>query len=182
MRIRIITFTATLLLASRVGLAQTPAAPASQPSVPAPTAPPVGTVDFGFRGTDTDADSARYERYRDLRTGAASRFTFTKETGSYFADANAFNVGYRDQRYALNYSRTKTRFSFLFDSVPTNYGYLTYSPWAVNDAGVLTLDLAARQQVQNRTAVGVPCAPGGPPAACNTPAQASQALANRSIF
>ena len=30
--------------------------------------PPSGLVDFGFRGTDTDVDDARYERYRDLRS------------------------------------------------------------------------------------------------------------------
>jgi MtrB/PioB family decaheme-associated outer membrane protein len=32
------------------------------------------------------------------------------------------------------------------------------------------------------TAVGVPCAPGAPPASCSTPALAAQALANRSIY
>src|SRR5215212_4614553 len=92
MRIHTLIVAAALLLASRTGLAQTPAPPASLPSVPGPTAPSFGTVDFGVRGTGTDQDTARYERYRDLRTGAASRFTFAKETASYAANANAFNV------------------------------------------------------------------------------------------
>jgi hypothetical protein len=190
MRIRTFAFCAALLLAPRVihaqppwlSTGQTPAPPASQPSVPETTAPERGLFDFGYRGTDTDDDEARYERYRDLRNGAASRFTFAQETTSYAASANAFNIGYRDQRYGLDYARSKTRFAFQYDSIPINYGYLTYSPWTVNDSGVLTLDLAARQQVQNRLAVGVPCAPGGPPAACSNPTQAAAALANRSIF
>jgi MtrB/PioB family decaheme-associated outer membrane protein len=36
--------------------------------------------------------------------------------------------------------------------------------------------------VQNRIAVGVPCAPGAPPAACGNPTQAAAALTNRSIY
>ena len=56
------------------------------------------------------------------------------------------------------------------------------SPWTVGDNGVLTLNPTVRQQVQNRTAVGVPCAPGAPPAACGNPTQAAAALTNRSIY
>jgi MtrB/PioB family decaheme-associated outer membrane protein len=36
--------------------------------------------------------------------------------------------------------------------------------------------------VQDRVAVAVPCAPGAPPANCNTPAAAAAALQNRSIY
>jgi MtrB/PioB family decaheme-associated outer membrane protein len=173
---------AVLLLGAGTALAQTPASPATQPAAPGPTAPTLGTLDFGFRGTDADVDEARYERYRDLRTGAASRFTFAKETTSYAVDAGAFNLGYHDQEYALTYDRRRTSVSFDWDSIPTNFSYLSYSPWTVGDDGVLTLAPAARQQVQNRAAVGVPCAPGGPPATCNSPTTAAQALANRSIY
>jgi MtrB/PioB family decaheme-associated outer membrane protein len=183
MRTRLLIGIATLLLCSRIGMAQTPAKPPPQaPAPPAAIVPSLGSIDFGFRGTGTDVDEARYERYRDLRTGAASRFQVGKETPTYWVDAKAFNIGYRDQRYVLDYDRSKVDFSFLWDSIPTNFSYLTVSAWTVGDDGVLTISPALRQQVQNRTAVGVPCAPGGPPAACNNPTNVALALANRSIY
>ena len=172
-----------LLLSSRLMMAQTGQKPPIQPpAAPGPTVPSLGSIDFGFRGTDTDIDGARYERYRDLRNGAASRFLYAKETSSYFVDAGAFNIGYRDQQYKLRYDRNKLNFRFLWDSIPTNLSYMSVSPWTVSDNGVLTISSSLRQQVQNRTAVGVPCAPGAPPASCGNPTQAAQALANRSIY
>jgi MtrB/PioB family decaheme-associated outer membrane protein len=183
MRSRLMCGAGALLLVSRLAVAQTPAKPQPQaPVAPGPTVPSVGSIDFGFRGTDTDVDGARYERYRDLRTGAASLFQYGKETTSYFVNATAYNVGYRDQRYGLRYDRSKLNFGFLWDSIPTNFSELTVSPWTVNDDGVLTISPTIRQQVQNRTAVGVPCAPGAPPAACGNPTQAGAALVNRSIY
>jgi hypothetical protein len=66
-----------------MGTAQTPAKPPPQPpAAPATAVPSLGSIDFGFRGTETDVDEARYERYRDLRNGAASRFLFGKETAT----------------------------------------------------------------------------------------------------
>ncbi len=47
---------------------------------------------------------------------------------------------------------------------------------------MLTLDDNAQKAVQAKLAVGVPCAPGAPPAACGNPAQAALAKANRSIY
>jgi MtrB/PioB family decaheme-associated outer membrane protein len=172
-----------LLLGSRLATAQTTPKPQVQPpAVPGPTAPLLGMIDFGFRGTTTDEDGDRYERYRDLRNGAASLFHFGKETSTYFADASAFNIGYRDQQYKLRYDRHKLNFNFLWDSIPLNYSDLTVSPWTVGDDGVLTISSALRQQVQSKTAVGVPCAPGAPPASCSNPTQAAAALNNRSIY
>jgi MtrB/PioB family decaheme-associated outer membrane protein len=69
--------------------------------------------------------------------------------------------------------------SFTWDSIPLNYSNMSFSAWSVNKSGVLTIDPALRTQVQNRTAVGVPCAP---PAACSNPTNATQALTNRSIY
>ena len=182
MRSRLISAT-VLLLASRIATAQTPPKPQpQQPTAPGPTVPSLGSIDFGFRGTDTEIDAAQYERYRDLRTGAASLFHLGKETASYFVNASAYNIGYRDQQYKLRYDRSKVNFGFLWDSIPTNFDYLTVSPWTVGDDGVLTISPTIRQQVQNRTAVGVPCAPGAPPAACGNPTQATAALTNRSIY
>ena len=180
MRRQLIVVALALALAPRPITAQTPSP--AQPAAPAPMTQPSGEVDFGLRLTDAEVDEARYERYRDLRNGAASRFKFGKQTDTYVLDASAFNVGYRDQRYKVNYDRGKMQFGFLWDSIPTNFSYMSYSAWTVNDNGTLTIDPALRQQVQNRTAVGVPCAPGAPPAACSNPTNATQALTNRSIY
>ena len=183
MRNRLMIGAGVLLLSSQIATAQTVSKPQAQPpAAPGGTVPWVGTVDFGFRGTSTDLDAARYERYRDLRSGAGSMFQVGKETSSYFVDASAFNIGYRDQQYKLRYDRHRLNFGFLWDSVPLNYSYMTVSPWAVGSDGVLTISQTVRQQVQNRTAVGVPCAPGGPPAACGNPSQSAAALTNRSIY
>ena len=185
MRNRLTILTAALLLASAsLALAQAP-----QQAAPVAPAPSLGSFDFGYRGTSTDGDEARYERYRDLRNGVDSRFLFSKETGDYLFDIKAFNIGYRDQRYSAGYASKKIQFSFLWDSIPLNYSYMTLTPWNVGDNGVLTLDPAARQAVQGPTnaandgrAVGVPCAPGAPPAACSNPTTADQAKNARSIY
>ena len=77
-------------------------------------------------------------------TGAASLFEFSKETESYFTTASAFNVGYRDQQYKVDYQRSKVDFRFLWDSIPTNFSELTVSPWTVSDDGVLTHQIRRR--------------------------------------
>ncbi|HEX8027630.1 MAG TPA: MtrB/PioB family outer membrane beta-barrel protein [Vicinamibacterales bacterium] len=181
MRIHTMSVAVALALIARTAAAQG-ASPAQPAAPPAPMVQPLGELDLGVRVTDAEADEARYERYRDLRSGAASRFRFGKQTDQYVFDASAFNIGYRDQQYRVGFDRDKLQTSFLWDSIPTNYSYLSYSAWTVDDAGVLTIDPALRRQVEARTAVGVPCAPGAPPAACSNPTTATQALTNRSIY
>jgi hypothetical protein len=76
-----------------------PATTAS-PDIPAVTAPKLGTVDFGFRGTNINGDASRYYRFRDWRDGGyLSGFRFEKVTDASLWHAEATNVGYRDQRY-----------------------------------------------------------------------------------
>ena len=184
MRTHVVIVTMALALVPALAQAQPKPAPTAQQAPPsqAPAWTQSGTLDFGARLTDTTADEARYERYRDLRDGATSRFVYGKQTDRYIFDASAFNVGYRDQKYSANYDRGSVSAGFLWDSIPTNFSYLSYSPWAVNDNGTLTIDPALRRQVENKTAVGVPCAPGAPPASCSNPTQATQALTNRSLY
>src|SRR4249919_369774 len=67
-----------------------------------------GQADFGFRGTTfTDnSDEARYQRYRDLRTGPfLEGFRWGKNDDHKYWDIRATNVGYRDQQYAGNYNK-----------------------------------------------------------------------------
>jgi MtrB/PioB family decaheme-associated outer membrane protein len=134
---------------------------------PAPTAAPAtfGTIDLGFRGTTTSGDAAEYERYRDLRSGSWSRLTFDKTTDMYLFGARAQNIGYRDQRFGADYRGGKGWLYGSFDSIPTNYSDLTSTPWIEQTPGQLTLDIAARQQVQAGASVGIPQTP----AQLNTP-------------
>ena len=138
--------------------------PAGQQGKPAPAEappPPSGTVDVGLRGTTVDGDEARYERYRDLRTGANVNFRFARETDSDALGVSARNIGYRDGFYGVEYARPKLRAAFTFDQTPLNYAYYTLTPWAASvngDTAKLTLDAAARLAVQQRQAgvVGIP--------------------------
>ncbi|MBI4886293.1 MAG: MtrB/PioB family outer membrane beta-barrel protein [Acidobacteria bacterium] len=178
MRNRLVLLTAALLLASRPGWAQAPQAPAA---APVPTSLLSGTVDVGGLFTTTDGDAARFERYRDTRNGLYSTFGLNRTTGTYLFNADAFHVGYRDQRYDAAFMSRRINVDFDWVSVPLNFSYLTRTPYVTNGS-TLTLPDSAQAAVQNRTAVGVPCAPGAAPAACGTPAQAALAKTNRSIY
>ncbi|MBI4487051.1 MAG: MtrB/PioB family outer membrane beta-barrel protein [Acidobacteria bacterium] len=182
MRDKLVFLTAALLLAAAPGRAQAP-----QPA-PVPTPLFAGTVDVGGLFTTTDGDEARYERYRDTRDGLYSGFTLRRDTSSYLFDARASHVGYRDQRYDARFFSSRVNVRFNWVSLPLNYSYLARTPYTTSGS-TLTLDDAAQRAVQgptnatnDGTAVGVPCAPGAPPAACANPAQATQAKAARSIY
>lgn len=177
-------YAAVLLASATMAQAQTP------PTKPVPPVgvPTVGAADVGFRGGNVDGDEARFERYRDLRPGATTFFEIKKDTANYRFDAHASNVGYRDQRYAAEYTNGTFTMSGLYDSIPLNYLYDAPLAWRNEGNGRFTLDPAARLAIQgptnapgDGTAVGVPCAPGLGPTSCNA-ATSSLAKSNRSIF
>src|SRR5215468_1749876 len=132
-----------------------PAVEVTQP----PTPPAFGSIDLGFRGTSTSGNAAAYERYRDLRTGSWSRLLFNKGNDKYLFGAAGQNIGYRDQRFQADYRGGKEWLFGAFDSIPLNYSFLTTTPWVEQTRGQLTLDSAARQQVQAGAIVGVPQSP-----------------------
>ena len=160
MRNRLIIGAAALVLASAsLARAQQPqTSPSQTQATDTDTAPSLGSVDFGFRGSSIDGDEARYQRYRDLRDGAFSQIVFGKATETYLFDASAENIGYHDQRYVVRYNGGKLKFSGTWDSIPLNYSYETSTPWVESSPGVFTLDVAARTRVQNKApgVVGVP--------------------------
>ena len=161
MRTRILIFAAAVIATPLVGRAQEPGSSPLPPTTTAAAAPGVdlsalGWIDLGFRGTSATGDVARLERYRDLRDGSYSRIALNRDSDRYLFAATAFDVGYRDQRYQAGYTGGPLRFTGLFDSIPLNYSYLTSTPWVEQTPAVLTLDVAARQQVQARQVVGVP--------------------------
>jgi MtrB/PioB family decaheme-associated outer membrane protein len=189
MRTRLLILTIALLLGARPALAQ---APQTTPATPEPAQTLPGgfrwTADVGGLFSTVDGDEARYERYRDDRNGVFSSFSFGRDTESSQFKGEAFHVGYRDQRYALDFFGRKANASFRWDSLPVNFSYIALTPYVTN-GGTLTLDENARRAVQgptnatnDGTAVGVPCAPGAPPASCSNPALAGQAKVNRSIY
>jgi hypothetical protein len=120
-----------------------------------------GLFDVGVRTESTTGDEARFERYRDLRPGATTNIQFGKATDQYLFNFTADNVGYLDQRYVANYAGGKSKVTGFWDSIPTNYSFLTSTPWVETSPGVFALDAAARTAVQNKVPgiVGVPQSP-----------------------
>jgi hypothetical protein len=149
MRNRLSIGTAALLLASAtVAWAQdTPQNQASGSSS--------GSIDVGGRGTSASGDEARYERYRDLRSGANVNLLFNKETDNWTFNVKAQNIGYRDGRYVATFNSRRVKFTVLFDETPLNYSYDSRSPYNCT-AGSCTLDSTLRSEVQAKTAIGVP--------------------------
>jgi hypothetical protein len=196
MRTRIMMLTAALALAPRAASAQVtpPNQTAQPPQAPqaatsqGPASPLSGLLDIGGLFSGADGDQARYERYRDRRNGLYSSVRLNRETESYLFDGNAFHVGYRDQRYNLSFRSRRVNFGFDWVSIPLNFFYDARTPFDRDENDTLTLPDAVQAAVQGPTnattdgVVGVPCAPGGPPAACGNATQAAQAKANRSIY
>jgi MtrB/PioB family decaheme-associated outer membrane protein len=94
----------------------------TQPPGAAPTMPATqgGQVTFGLRGTDLDGDFARYNRFRDRRSGALlDGFRFTREDPSWLFRAEADNVGYRDQRFFGQFEQVgRLNVTFEWDQIP----------------------------------------------------------------
>ena len=108
--------TCTMLVAGVV-LAAATAAAQTPPTRPQPTSPVevgqssfsgkvYGSVDFGARFNTVDGDEARFQRYRDLTSGpTANNAIFGRRTEDWTFEAQAWNVGYRDQKYLVDYER-----------------------------------------------------------------------------
>jgi len=126
---------------------------ATQTPEPRPLDPQLRSIDFGGRFTSVDGDEARFDRYRDLRSGPAiPRFRFTTERDAWLFAARADNTGYRDQHYGAEFERfgrLKARFDWaqipLFISQTARTLYTTASP------GVLRLDDAIQSAIQGGT-------------------------------
>src|SRR5215203_1551235 len=116
---------AILFAAAASAFAQDP------PTLPLPTDPVAigrseftgkwyGTVDFGGRVTTIDGDEARAQRYRDLRSGIfANNAVVGRRTQDWTLEAQAWNIGYRDQRYQVDLQRVgRMTASFLYDQIP----------------------------------------------------------------
>ncbi len=151
MRNKLLTMSAAALLLASTTIAWAQTKP--QPS-PTPT-PSNGRLDIGGRFTTTTGDEAQYERYRDLRDGVNANLLYSKETEKWAFDIKATNIGYRDQRYTLNFNSRRLKAFVYFDQTPINYAYYSKTPY-VCTAGDCSLDLGLRQRVEAGTAIGLP--------------------------
>ena len=82
--------------------------------------PNAGVIDFGFLGTTVNGDGARYERYRDLRTGPYfGQLKVNRERKGWVMDLGADNIGRRDQRFDGLFVRPgKFKGYALWDQIP----------------------------------------------------------------
>lgn len=127
---------------------------------PTPTPTLFGTVDVAFRASTVDGDSARFQRYRDMRDqGAGFKFNIDRDGSDWALKAFARNVGYRDQQFHALAATSKITLSFDWKQTPLFYGNTTATAYAHGSPGVFTLDPAARLAVQNGTAIGIPRTP-----------------------
>lgn len=155
MRNRIALTTALLLSIAGAAGAQDP------PTLPEPTSTVdiaraamdgtwYGTVDFGGRITEVDGDQARYQRYRDLRSGVyATNMLAGRRTADWNFQAQAWNVGYRDQKYQVDMQRVgRLTASFLYDQIPLWISGDTRTLYTQTNAGVFRLEDTMQQQIQ----------------------------------
>lgn len=128
---------------------------AAQPAAPAaPVSARVGTIEFGGRASAVKGDPARFQRYRDLRDGGTVQlFRFSSTNHAWAFEADAENVGYRDQRYSASFDRFGTlQATFEWNQVPLYYSADTRTLYRAEAPGVLRLDDSLQAAVQSRTA------------------------------
>ncbi len=152
----------TLLLAAAFAAAiVTPALAQDPPSLP-PPADPVdigrsqttgrwyGTVDFGARATTIDGDEARFQRFRDLRPGVyGTNLLAGRRTDDWTFEAQAWNVGYRDQRFLIDLARVgRLQATFLWDQIPLFISRDTRTLYAETAPGVFRIEDVIQQEIQ----------------------------------
>jgi MtrB/PioB family decaheme-associated outer membrane protein len=141
--------------------ATTRAAAQDPPSLPPPTDPVelgrsqtsgkwYGTVDFGARATTIDGDEARFQRFRDLRPGVyGTNVLAGRRTDDWTFEAQAWNVGYRDQRYLVDLSRVgRLSATFLWDQIPLFISRDTRTLYTETAPGVFRIEDAIQQEIQ----------------------------------
>ncbi len=152
----------TLCLAAALTLALGGLAQAQDPpSLPAPTSPAdvarsemsgklYGAIDLGGRVTSIDGDEARFQRYRDLRPGVyGTNGLLGRRTADWNFEAQAFNIGYRDQRYQLDVQRVgRLTASFMWDQIPLFISADTRTLYTESAPGVFRLEDSLQQEIQ----------------------------------
>jgi len=162
MRIHTLLVAIPLTWLPAVAIAQTPPAPATPAGAQAPAAaeeeqhPPLpvtfGSVDFGYLFTNTiDGESARYERYRDLRTGPfLERGRYSTQKNGWVLDAGTDHLGRQDQRYTGSAVRPgQFKLWSQWDQIPLLMSRTTQTLFTVPKPGVLEIDDSLQIKVQS---------------------------------
>lgn len=110
-----------------------------------------GTVDFGARASSVEGDAARLQRFRDLRSGLyGSNAVAGRRTDDWTLEAQAWNVGYRDQRYQLELQRVgRLGAVFLWDRIPMFISRDTRTLFTQTAPGVFRLEDVIQQDIQS---------------------------------
>jgi MtrB/PioB family decaheme-associated outer membrane protein len=162
MRTRTVLFVAALL-AGWAPVAGAQQAAGQQPADQTATATPwhitlANWLDGGVRVTDTTGDQARFERFRDPRTGPfLDRLRLDKDNGTSLVAVAVDNVGYRDQRYFAQFEVPGTvRFSGEWNQVPTFWSINTRSAYSGAGTSVQTLPAGLATAVQAASSSLIP--------------------------
>ena len=125
-------------------------------AAPVEAAPVVGQVEFGGRVSRITGDSARYERYRDLRNGPTlDRFRYERKHDTWEFLARVDHAGYRDQRYVAEFKQYgKLKADFTWDEVPFFYANSTQAVTTSPSPGVFRLNDGLQLALQNRATTG----------------------------
>jgi len=112
-----------------------------------------GSLDFGGRINHVEGDEARFQRYRDLRGGVyANNLLVGRRTADWTIEAQAWNAGYRDQRYQLDFQRVgRLSASFLWDQIPLFISRDTRTLYTQTAPGVFRLEDSMQQEIQAGT-------------------------------
>jgi MtrB/PioB family decaheme-associated outer membrane protein len=113
-----------------------------------------GKLDFGVRGTTTEGDAARYERYRDLGDGLfLETVKLFNDHEGWLLNLDADHVGRRDQRFVGRVVRPGKLKAFgMWDQIPMLLSRTTRTLFSGIGTDVLAIDDAIQQQVQNQPA------------------------------
>jgi len=144
---------AVALLAPHTAAGQAPVAPPAVAAAGAFTPTSVGEIAFGGRVTSVSGDPARFQRYRDLRSGPTiDLLRYLRETPSWVFTATADHVGYRDQHYAGSFERYgRVKASVDWNQIPLFFSTDTRTPYTQTSPGVFRLNDATRGAVQAKT-------------------------------
>jgi MtrB/PioB family decaheme-associated outer membrane protein len=146
-------FLLALALAIPAAAQQTPPSAAAVPLSSLAVAAASGEVTAGVRLNHT-GDVGRFFRYDDLRSGPTlERLKYARVRREWTFTADAFNAGYRDQRYAAAFERFgRLRARFDYGQTPLWFGNVEQTPYRQETPGVFRLSDTIQAGVQNGTA------------------------------
>jgi MtrB/PioB family decaheme-associated outer membrane protein len=110
-----------------------------------------GTVDFGVRATNVDGDEARYQRFRDLRSGVyGTNLLAGRRSEDWTFEVQGWNVGYRDQRYIADIQSVgRLNARFMWDQIPMFISRDTSTLYTELPTGVFRIEDTIQQQIQS---------------------------------